>query len=118
MAAIFEQVRNSTTGALDKAKLVFNKDPGADEEEQQPDRLEELAEYCPQLSFQQVSDKCYDVHRVTINDPRVTEHDERKNVFKLPFGNTHASLTFSSSFYLIFFPPAIDRIRNKLWPRM
>lgn len=36
-----------------KAKLVLNKDPGSDDEEQQPDRLEELAEYCPQLTFQQ-----------------------------------------------------------------
>jgi hypothetical protein len=35
--------------------LVFSKDPGGDEEEQQPDRLDELAEYCPQLTFQQVS---------------------------------------------------------------
>jgi hypothetical protein len=54
--AFFEQVRNSTTGALDKARLVFNKgDPGDDVEEQQPDRLDELAEFCPQLTFQQVS---------------------------------------------------------------
>jgi hypothetical protein len=53
--AFFEEFRTRTTGALDKAKLVFSKDPGGDEEEQQPDRLDELAEYCPQLTFQQVS---------------------------------------------------------------
>jgi hypothetical protein len=54
--AFFEEVRKGTTGALDKARLVFNRaDPGDDAEEQQPDRLEELAEYCPQLTFQQAS---------------------------------------------------------------
>ena len=54
---MFEEIRKSTTGALDKAKLVFS---GATEqttnnveEQSQPDRLEELAEYCPQLTFQQ-----------------------------------------------------------------
>jgi hypothetical protein len=51
--AFLEEVRKSASGTFDKARLVFNKDPGDDAEEQQPDRLEELAEYCPQLSFQQ-----------------------------------------------------------------
>ncbi|EEC51277.1 predicted protein [Phaeodactylum tricornutum CCAP 1055/1] len=40
--------------SLNKAKLSFVRaDPGDDVEEQQPDRLEELAEYCPTLTFQQ-----------------------------------------------------------------
>jgi hypothetical protein len=67
--AFFEEVRKGTTGVLDKARLVFNKDPGADEEEQTPDRLEELAEYCPQLTFQQVSGSNVPVLRVTMDDP-------------------------------------------------
>jgi uncharacterized metal-binding protein len=56
---MFEEIRKSTTGALDKAKLmVFQRDAGAaveDEEQTSPQqqRLEELAEYCPQLTFQQ-----------------------------------------------------------------
>lgn len=55
---MFEEIRKSTTGALDKAKLVLNRgEAGAEDEEQQqqqqPDRLDELAEYCPQLTFQQ-----------------------------------------------------------------
>jgi uncharacterized metal-binding protein len=56
MSAIFQEIRNSATGALDKAKLVFNQEAATAEnaEEQQPDRLEELAEYCPKLTFQQV----------------------------------------------------------------
>jgi hypothetical protein len=45
--------------SFDKAKLVFSNDPGDDVEEQQPDRLEELAEYCPTLTFQQVSYMMY-----------------------------------------------------------
>lgn len=57
-SAMFQEIRNSTTGAINKAKLVFNKDAESTEdvesqEPQQPDRLEELAEYCPQLTFQQ-----------------------------------------------------------------
>jgi hypothetical protein len=60
-SAIFQEIRSSATGALDKARLVLNPeaaaaaDQNADEQQQQPDRLEELAEYCPKLSFQQVS---------------------------------------------------------------
>lgn len=55
MSAVFEEIRKGTTGALDRAKLVFSTEVSDDTEEQQPDRLEELAEYCPQLTFQQVS---------------------------------------------------------------
>lgn len=55
MAAIFQEIRNSATGALDKAKLVLNPEAAENVEEQQPDRLEELSEYCPKLTFQQVS---------------------------------------------------------------
>jgi hypothetical protein len=65
-AGIFEEVRKSTTGALDRAKLVFLPNSPSDDNEQQrssqqpveqtpPDRLEELSEYCPKLTFQQVS---------------------------------------------------------------
>jgi hypothetical protein len=38
-----------------KARLVFNSesDGGSEGGEQQTDRLEELSEYCPQLTFQQ-----------------------------------------------------------------
>ena len=41
--------------SMDKAKLMFANapEPGDDVEEQSPDRLEELAEYCPTLTFQQ-----------------------------------------------------------------
>lgn len=65
--SVFEEIRNKTTGALDRAKLVFGRDespssnPSEDsetEDSQQSDsvnRLEELAEYCPKLSFQEVS---------------------------------------------------------------
>lgn len=55
MSAFFEQVRNSTTGALDKAKLVFNRDVSDDAEEQQEEAswTEDLANYCPTLTFQQ-----------------------------------------------------------------
>lgn len=61
MAAVFEEIRKSATGAVDKAKLAFV-DP---EEEQQPDRLEELAEYCPKLTFQQVSSSlCHSCKRI------------------------------------------------------
>jgi uncharacterized metal-binding protein len=62
---MFDELRKSTTGALDKAKLIFNpaatsaatttaeNETESQASSQQPDRLEELAEYCPQLSFQQ-----------------------------------------------------------------
>jgi len=58
---MFQEIRSSATGAINKAKLVFNKDAAGEQaaddaeaqEQQQPDRLEELAEYCPQLTFQQ-----------------------------------------------------------------
>lgn len=62
---MFEELRKGTTGALDKAKLAFSRgsssEPSATndaaasdvEEQSQPGRLEELAEYCPQLSFQE-----------------------------------------------------------------
>lgn len=47
MAATFTELR-------DKARLVFQTDPGDDASEQQPDRLDEIAQYCPQLSFRDV----------------------------------------------------------------
>jgi len=66
---MFDEIRKGTTGALDKARLVFNRDGSNnnndDVESQQgannsqasssssSDRLEELAAYCPQLTFQQ-----------------------------------------------------------------
>lgn len=63
MSAFFEQVRNSTTGALDKAKLVFSREEssensdgggaGADEESEDTSWTEELSNYCPTLTFQQ-----------------------------------------------------------------
>ena len=40
-----------------KAKLAFNSEVGdgddSEKQEQQPDRLEELSEYCPSLTWQQ-----------------------------------------------------------------
>lgn len=55
--AVFQEIRKSTTGALDRAKLVFGReesnDGASEASSSQPDRLEELAEFCPQLSFQQ-----------------------------------------------------------------
>ena len=57
MSAFFEQVRNSTTGALDKARLTFSRgdEPGVDDVEEQEDAswTEELSNYCPTLTFQQ-----------------------------------------------------------------
>ena len=61
---MFEELRKGTTGALDKAKLAFSRGNSSEpstneggasdvEEQSQPGRLEELAEYCPQLTFQQ-----------------------------------------------------------------
>lgn len=51
---MFEEVRKNATGALDRAKLVFNRgDSESVEEQSQPDRLDELSDLCPQLSFQQ-----------------------------------------------------------------
>ena len=56
---MFDEIRKSTTGVFDKAKLAFSKGEATTgavtdvEELSQPDRLEELAEYCPQLTFQQ-----------------------------------------------------------------
>lgn len=53
---MFEEIRNSATGVLDKAKLSLNKSVGnanPNTEQSPPDRIEELAEYCPQLTFQQ-----------------------------------------------------------------
>ena len=71
---MFDELRKSTTGALDKAKLLLNPNASTstantttvngnaatatmtDDSEtasQQPDRLEELSEFCPQLTFQQ-----------------------------------------------------------------
>jgi hypothetical protein len=51
MAFSFEDIKS-------KAKLVFTRDAGDESEsetteERQPDRLEELAEYCPILTLQQ-----------------------------------------------------------------
>jgi hypothetical protein len=71
--SLFKDLRKSTEGALDRAKLVFNREPnngsgGGDNNENDGssvgtgtsaatpktvDRLEELSEYCPQLTFQQ-----------------------------------------------------------------
>jgi hypothetical protein len=74
-AAIFKDIRKSTTNALDRAKLVFQQNSGGagggggaggDDEQESihvggasetsnptVDRLEELSGYCPQLTFQQ-----------------------------------------------------------------
>jgi hypothetical protein len=64
-AAFQEMIRKSTTGALDRAKLVLgrgenssnnsNDEPDGIVSETTPamDRLEELSSYCPQLTFQQ-----------------------------------------------------------------
>lgn len=65
----FEEVRKSASGAIDKAKLMIsdsssrsnsgvedgseNADGKGDDSTESPDRLEELAEYCPKLTFQQ-----------------------------------------------------------------
>lgn len=70
--AMFDEIRKSTTGAFDKAKLLLN--PNAttttnatsgnavtentmtedtETASQQSDRLEELSEFCPQLTYQQ-----------------------------------------------------------------
>jgi hypothetical protein len=71
--SLFKDLRKSTEGALDRAKLVLNREPnngsgGGDNNENDSnsvgtgasaatpktvDRLEELSEYCPQLTFQQ-----------------------------------------------------------------
>jgi hypothetical protein len=57
MSSFFEEVRKGTTGALDKAKLVFKRDEGGDsvmvEEPEDPGWTEELSHYCPTLTFQQ-----------------------------------------------------------------
>lgn len=55
MAAVFQELRKSTSGALDKARLVFTRDPGDDTEEQEEESTwtEELSNYCPTLTFQQ-----------------------------------------------------------------
>lgn len=70
---MFDEIRKSTTGAFDKAKLLLNPnasttaanttttngnavamtDDSETESQQQPDRLEELSEFCPQLTYQQ-----------------------------------------------------------------
>lgn len=64
---MFEEIRKGTTGALDKAKLIFANrggsngepdtesatKPEVEDQPQQPDRLEELSDLCPQLTFQQ-----------------------------------------------------------------
>jgi hypothetical protein len=62
-SSVFQELRNSATGALDKARLVLNPEAAvaaednAEEQQQQPDRLEELSEYCPKLTFQQVQQR-------------------------------------------------------------
>lgn len=61
MSAFFDQVRNSTTGALDKARLVFNRaeepsegsEEAAEIEQEDASWSEELSQYCPTLTFQQ-----------------------------------------------------------------
>ena len=72
---MFDELRKSTTGAFDKAKLLLNPNtstttnhtttngnaavviPMSDDSETasqiQPDRLEELSDFCPQLTYQQ-----------------------------------------------------------------
>lgn len=57
---MLDGLRKGATDALDRAKLVLNRSEGEevaqveeDETEQQPDRLEELSELCPQLTWQQ-----------------------------------------------------------------
>jgi len=63
---MLQEIRSNTTGALDRAKLALNNkirgsnatEIGDEEASQQSsnsasDQLEALAEYCPQLSFQQ-----------------------------------------------------------------
>ena len=56
MATTFQSLRDSASGALEKAKLSVGIESASSdvEEEQPPDPLDELAEYCPKLSFQQV----------------------------------------------------------------
>lgn len=62
MASFFEEVSKSAKGTVDKARLVFHKqssgnsadiDSAMDEEQQAVDRWDEMAEYCPTLSWQQ-----------------------------------------------------------------
>lgn len=51
----FDEIRQSVSGSLTKAGSVVGITSSTDEEEQkQPDRLDELSEMCPKLSFQQV----------------------------------------------------------------
>jgi hypothetical protein len=57
----FEEFRQSVTqsasGAMEKAKSSMGlTDP---EEQKQPDRLDELSEMCPKLTFQQVNALLY-----------------------------------------------------------
>jgi hypothetical protein len=47
-AAFLEQIKG-------KARLAFNQDVGDDVSEQEPDRFDEMADLCPELTFQQVS---------------------------------------------------------------
>jgi hypothetical protein len=47
-------VSNVASTALDRAKLVTGISTENVEEQQQLSRLEELSEYCPKLTFQQV----------------------------------------------------------------
>lgn len=51
---MLEEFRRSTSGALDRAKLVFHRE-AQDESEEQEDTswTEELSNYCPTLTFQQ-----------------------------------------------------------------
>jgi len=51
----FDEIRQSVSGSMAKAGSVVGLKSSTDEEEQkQPDRLDELSEMCPKLSFQQV----------------------------------------------------------------
>lgn len=52
----FDEIRSSVSGSLQKAgSRVGLASVSTDEEEQkQPDRLDELSEICPKLTFQQV----------------------------------------------------------------
>lgn len=60
----FDEIRQSVSGSINKAGSVVGLTPMSvatnDEEEQkQPDRLDELSEMCPKLSFQQVRMYCW-----------------------------------------------------------
>lgn len=75
MSAVFQEFKKSASGTIDKARLVFTREQsglseGSEQQEAQAvDRLEELAEYCPQLTFQQVC--VYGVNVGVVNQQRL-----------------------------------------------